>query len=91
MSRFQFEIPDEDAAREFAPWRREAGMHQAELYHDAVSCERRVLAVTTPLERAAAREYAVITKTLSHPCAGCGRFAFATADVRCFWCKRGGE
>lgn len=51
MSRWQFQIPTEAEAR--------ATLHdrscQAEMYHDAVTCERRLQPVTTAAERAANR------------------------------------
>jgi hypothetical protein len=29
----------------------------------------------------------LIPSGVAHPCAGCGRFAFPQAGVRCFWCR----
>lgn len=51
MSRFRFEIPTEEAAREFLSWRRRNEMYQGELHIDALACQRRLLPVTTAAER----------------------------------------
>lgn len=47
MSRFAFEIPTEQEAREFLEWRRRTNNYQAELYADTIACQRRLRDVKT--------------------------------------------
>lgn len=84
MSRFAFEIPSEAKAIEFPDWRREKGMYQTDLYADAISCRRRLMPVSSPAERVAAK---LFVPEPAFPCDGCGQFAFSKPGVRCFWCK----
>lgn len=45
MSRFAFEIPTEQEAREFLEWRRKNEMYQNDLHADALACQRRLRSV----------------------------------------------
>lgn len=57
MSRFQFERPSRAEAEAFLEWRRKESMYQAEMYHDAIECQRAMLDVTTPEERAEVKRF----------------------------------
>jgi hypothetical protein len=57
MSRFDFESPDEQTAREFLEWRAKNAMYQVDLYSDTLACVRRLTPVTTEAERREVREY----------------------------------
>lgn len=57
MSRFQFESPTKEEAIAFLKQRREGGTCQAEGYHDAIRCQRRLLPVASPGEIEASRQY----------------------------------
>jgi len=80
VSLFQFEIPTEATARAALIGR----SYQDTGHHDALTCQRRLLPVTTPQERAEARAF---VNGVSYPCASCGKHRFPTADVVCFWCR----
>ena len=57
MSRFRFDPPSEREAREFLEWRRKNEMYQGDLYQDTITCQRRLMPVTSEAERRAVREY----------------------------------
>jgi len=57
VSRFRFDPPTPEEAREFLEWRRKNRMYQGELYQDALICERRLIPMTTEEERRAVREF----------------------------------
>lgn len=61
---FKFDIPTEDQARSLLALRRRGVGLQDEMYKDAIACQRRLVPVTTPEERAAAREYSLNTRNV---------------------------
>lgn len=83
--RWQFEAPTVEQARTWLTTMRDA--HSDQEYHDRLLCERTLRPVTTEGERAEAQAFRPVM--MASACIGCGRFAFATTDALCFWCRGG--
>lgn len=63
MSRWQFEIPTRAEAEAFLEWRRRESVYQTDEHANTIVCQRRLLPVTSPEERAEAKRIVDIKKS----------------------------